>query len=244
MARIVFTLEDGVEIESELDADVITIGRHPDSIIMLPSGSVSSHHATIKRRGPDFYVQDLGTTNGTKLNGIDVEEAKLDHGDKVTVGDVHGIVHLKEPVAKEPVAKEPVAKEPVVENRLPALRTPDIIPPSAPPIPVLKVSKRRLAADKRARIQYKESTGCASFLIFLVLMLLAFLIGLHVRHGKETGRFLLQDLVTKFSERASEQLDQAPPSTPPANQGKEEESPGKKLRMPALQQGTGAPSNN
>src|SRR5438045_7580229 len=100
MARIVFTLEDGVEIESELDADVITIGRHPDSIIVLPSGSVSSHHATIKRRGTDFYVQDLGTTNGTKLNGVDVEEAKLDDGDKITFGDVRGIVHLREPVVE------------------------------------------------------------------------------------------------------------------------------------------------
>src|SRR5438045_9737197 len=123
MARIVFTLEDGVEIESELDADVITIGRHPDSIIVLPSGSVSIHHATIKRRGTDFYVQDLGTTNGTKLNGVDVEEAKLDDGDKITFGDVRGIVHLREPV---------------VEARLPPTRTPDIVAPSAPPIPVLK----------------------------------------------------------------------------------------------------------
>jgi hypothetical protein len=226
MARIVFTLEDGVEIESELDSDVITIGRHPDSIIVLPSGSVSSHHATIKRRGTDFYVQDLGTTNGTKLNGVDVEEAKLDDGDKITFGDVRGIVHLREPV---------------VEARLPPARTPDIVPPSAPPIPMLKVSKRRLAADKRARIQYKESTGCASFLIFLVLMLLAFIIGLHVRHGKETGGFLLQDLVKKFSERASENLEQAPPST---SERKEEKPPGKKMQMPTLQPPTGAPSNN
>src|SRR6186997_631631 len=96
MARIVFTLEDGVEIETELDSEVMTVGRHPDSIIVLPSGSVSAHHATIKRRGKDYYVQDLGTTNGTKLNGVDVEEAKLDDGDKITFGDVHGVVHLTE----------------------------------------------------------------------------------------------------------------------------------------------------
>src|SRR5215207_8046325 len=94
MARIVLTLEDGVEIVTELDSDVITVGRHPESIVVLPSGSVSSHHATIKRRGGDFYVQDLGTTNGTKLNGVDVEEAKLDDGDRITFGDVHGVVHL------------------------------------------------------------------------------------------------------------------------------------------------------
>ena len=74
MARIVFTLEDGTEIETELDSDLVTIGRHPESMVVLPSSSVSSHHATIKRRGDDYYVQDLGTTNGTKLNGAEVEE--------------------------------------------------------------------------------------------------------------------------------------------------------------------------
>jgi hypothetical protein len=223
---------------------VITIGRHPDSLIVLPSGSVSSHHATIKRRGEDYYVQDLGTTNGTKLNGVDVEEAKLDDGDKITFGDVRGIVHLKEPVVE---ARAPGLRAPD------PMRAPDIIPPSAPPIPRLKVSKRRLTADKRARIQYKESTGCASFLIFLVLLVLAFIIGLHVRHGKETGGILIEDVIKKFSEHASEHLDQAPASTMPESTSGETEGngtngkkqPGKKMRMPTLQPSpSGAPTNN
>ena len=68
MARIVLTLEDGVEIVTELDSDVITVGRHPESIVVLPSTSVSSHHATIKRRGGVYFVQDLGTTTNLGSN--------------------------------------------------------------------------------------------------------------------------------------------------------------------------------
>ena len=81
MARLVFTLEDGTEIETELDADVISIGRHPESTVVLPSPSVSAHHASVKHRGDSFFVQDHATTNGTKLNGVEVEEARLEDGD-------------------------------------------------------------------------------------------------------------------------------------------------------------------
>jgi pSer/pThr/pTyr-binding forkhead associated (FHA) protein len=221
MPRIVFTLEDGVEIESELDTDVITVGRHPDSIVVLPSGSVSSHHATIKRRGGDFYVQDLGTTNGTKLNGVDVEEAKLDDGDKITFGDVHGIVHLTEAA--------PPART--------VMPTPDIVPPSAPPIPAMS-TRRRLAAERRARIlPQKESTGCASFLIFLVFLTIAFLVGLHLRHYNETQRILFNDLLEKLRNRAVEHVEEAPASSAsesePASEPKMEK--GKRMKMPPLQ---------
>ena len=212
MPRIVFTLEDGVEIETELDADVITVGRHPDSIVVLPTGSVSSHHATIKRRGGDFYVQDLGTTNGTKLNGVDVEEAKLSDGDKIMFGDIPAIVHLTE--APPPAARDVV-------------RAPDIVAPSAPPLPSMSMGgRRRLAAQKRSKSgKYQESTGCASFLIFLLLMVIAFIIGLHVRHAVENnGAFLFQDILKQMSEKAANKLDETPtpestpapaPATPP-----------------------------
>ncbi|MFZ4763450.1 MAG: FHA domain-containing protein, partial [Roseimicrobium sp.] len=160
MARIVFTLEDGTEIETELDSDVITVGRHPDSIVVLPSGSVSSHHATIKRRAGSYYVQDLGTTNGTKLNGVEVEEAKLEDGDKITFGDIHGVVHLTDaPVSAKPMLPLPEA---------PALAV-------APSLPRRAVSARGRTAPA---VVYKESTGCAGFFIFLLLLIIALIIGL------------------------------------------------------------------
>ena len=207
MARIVFTLEDGVEIETELDGDVITVGRHPESLVVLPSASVSSHHATIKRRGADYFVQDLGTTNGTKLNGVDVEEAKLEDGDKVTFGDVSGIVHLTDGSAAPKGAGMP---------------TPDIIAPPTPPAPP-SLSRHRSATAKRTKVpQYEESSGCASFLLFLVFLLLAFIAGLHLRHYSETQKVLIQDVWEKFGSKitgkAMHQIEDGPAAPGPGTE--------------------------
>jgi hypothetical protein len=222
MARIVFTLEDGTEIEAELDSDVITIGRHSDSIVVLPSGSVSSHHATVKRRGDSYYVQDLGTTNGTKLNGVEVEEAKLEDGDQLTFGDIPAVVHLTEATRIIPSA----IPMPSFSN----------LPAGAPPLPAKtsgssgsgsgasaasgssgraqQVSQMARASGVRGRspshsrtVQYKESTGCAGFLTFLFFLVLAFLIGLHVRHGVVTGGFLLKDVMVKYRDKAESGAD-------------------------------------
>ena len=95
MPRIIFTLEDGTQIETELESELLTIGRHIDSHVVLPSASVSSHHATIKRRGGEYFVQDLGTINGTKLNGVQVEEARLSDGDQITFGNVPAVFRLE-----------------------------------------------------------------------------------------------------------------------------------------------------
>lgn len=203
MARIVFTLEDGVEIETELDTDVITVGRHPDSIVVLPSASVSSHHATIKRRGADYYVQDLGTTNGTKLNGVEIEEAKLEHGDTVTFGDIAGAVYLSN-------APLPTKAEPAVKAVLPS---PDFVAPAGTTAP--SPTSRKAPAKKKVKraavpAQYRESSGCAGFLTFLFFVVIAFIVGLHVRHGVETGKFLLQEVFEKYSGKAVEHIEAAP----------------------------------
>lgn len=211
MARLVFTLEDGTEIEAELDSDVITIGRHADSIVVLPSGSVSSHHATVKRRGDSFYVQDLGTTNGTKLNGVEVEEAKLEDGDQLAFGDVPAVVHLTNPARAIPSAV-PLPSFSNLPAGAPALPGKGSLPP---PIAAGATGRtgQQVAAMARTSgvrgrspahsrpVQYKESTGCAGFLTFLFFLVLAFLIGLHVRHGVVTGGFLLKDVMVKMRDK-------------------------------------------
>lgn len=206
MARIVFTLEDGTEIETELDAEVITIGRHADSIVVLPSSSVSSHHATIRQRGDSYYVQDLGTTNGTRLNGVEVEEARLEDGDQLTFGDIPAVVHLSVapitrgvPTAPVPIPV-PLAAAAPVASKFATSR-------SVPVAPGLRRSARPVQ-------QYEESSGCAGFLTFLVFLILAFVVGLHVRHGVETGGFLIGDVIKKVRDKASDGVEKdAAPAT-------------------------------
>lgn len=206
MAHIVFTLEDGTEIETELDSDVITIGRHSDSIVELPSASVSSHHATIKRRKDSFYVQDLGTTNGTKLNGVEVEEAKLEDGDQLCFGDIPAVVHLKEASEKKEavIAAAPVKRETgeVEEHELPqrGAAKKGIAKKGA------AAAGRRPMPVRRGSIpQYKETVGCAGFVAFLSFLALTFLIGLHLRHASETGGFLTGDILKKLRDGVGEQ---------------------------------------
>lgn len=69
-----------------VDRDVTTIGRHPDSHMFLDDVTVSRRHAEIRRRGDDLSVHDLGSLNGTYVNGDRVEERLLRTGDEVQVG--------------------------------------------------------------------------------------------------------------------------------------------------------------
>ena len=172
MARLVFTLEDGTEIETELDSDVISIGRHPESTVVLPSSSVSAHHATIKHRGDSYYVRDLVTTNGTKINGVEVEEAKLEDGDRLSFGDVPAVVHLTESPAKKKSDSEEAEREKA------------------------KLAAARLKAAQRTTV-YTESSGCAGILVLLAFLVFAFITGVCIRHANEHGGFLFWDIMKK-----------------------------------------------
>jgi len=71
-----------VEITSTL-----TIGSRPDSELRLEDPTVSRKHAEISRTAEGFLLQDLGSTNGTSLNGVRVDRAYLRGGAVVTVGE-------------------------------------------------------------------------------------------------------------------------------------------------------------
>ena len=69
-----------------LDAELTTMGRHPDSDIFLDDITVSRRHAEIARIGGAFEVTDAGSLNGTYVNQVLVERAVLADGDELQVG--------------------------------------------------------------------------------------------------------------------------------------------------------------
>lgn len=71
-----------------LDSGVAVIGRAPGSAVHLSDSSVSRRHAELRPAGDGWLVADLGSTNGTKVNGLTVVERRLREGDVVSVGDV------------------------------------------------------------------------------------------------------------------------------------------------------------
>ncbi len=77
-------LPDGSRIA--LGDDPVVIGRTPECAVALSDPQVSRRHAEVRRDDFGFRVVDLGSTNGTQVNGVAVKEQALDDGDVIMVG--------------------------------------------------------------------------------------------------------------------------------------------------------------
>jgi pSer/pThr/pTyr-binding forkhead associated (FHA) protein/soluble lytic murein transglycosylase-like protein len=67
----------------------VSIGRARDNLICIEETTVSQYHAVIERRGADFWLIDLDSTNGTTLNSLPLTgEARLRHRDTISISDV------------------------------------------------------------------------------------------------------------------------------------------------------------
>jgi pSer/pThr/pTyr-binding forkhead associated (FHA) protein len=71
-----------------LDGRVVTIGRLPDRDVVLDDAGVSRLHAEVRRIGSAFRLVDLGSANGTVVNGARIVEHALVDGDVIRMGDV------------------------------------------------------------------------------------------------------------------------------------------------------------
>ena len=78
--------EDGDERTVPLASDTLTIGRLADCDIVLVDKGASRKHAQLKLRGDVWTITDLGSTNGTRLNGQTIQSRELSDGDKITIG--------------------------------------------------------------------------------------------------------------------------------------------------------------
>lgn len=68
-------------------ADGLTIGRADDNAIALHDARASRRHAKIVADGSGWSVEDLGSSNGTFVDGAQVRRSRLDHGQILTVGE-------------------------------------------------------------------------------------------------------------------------------------------------------------
>jgi adenylate cyclase len=79
-------LVDGADRTFPLTGEQVRIGRGPDNEVRLSDPSVSRHHAVVERGREGWMIRDLGSTNGTRLNGERVERAPLGAGGTVQIG--------------------------------------------------------------------------------------------------------------------------------------------------------------
>ncbi len=172
MAKVILSLEGSVIREMNLDKERVTIGRKPQNDIQIENLAVSSEHARIVTILNDSFLEDMGSTNGTLVNGNPIKKHILQNNDVIEIGkytlkfvndapvaaqaspeDFERTMVLRAPPAQRAPAAAPAA-EPKGETmpRMAAVPKPALAPvaASAPPAAAAKPAAAPTAAPAAA----------------------------------------------------------------------------------------------
>lgn len=86
VAKLITTSSTGEENVYPLTKETTTIGRKPSNDISIDNLSISGRHAQVITILDDSFLEDLGSTNGTYVNGKLVKKHALENGDNITLG--------------------------------------------------------------------------------------------------------------------------------------------------------------
>lgn len=122
MARIILYLNDQFLREIPLSRETITIGRKPDNDVSLDHHAVSGYHAQIITLLNDSFVEDLGSTNGTRVNDTPIRKRALKEGDTISIYH-YRLVYTRLSGSLQPLASDQLEKTMIV--RMDALGLPN-----------------------------------------------------------------------------------------------------------------------
>ena len=182
MPRVTITVpeKNAQPYRFQLDCQVVTLGRGSDNDIAIDSGSVSVHHAEMRRIEGGYELSNTGSTNGITLDGIRYETIPLRSGATVKIGDVSFDFMLtaeeSEALAREkPLEPSPITREVVLPRPQRTSYTPE----------------------------KSSGGGFGAMLVFLILAVAAFAIGMAIRYQKETGGSLIEAIQAKAALRVT-----------------------------------------
>ncbi len=117
MARLVYVDRDGRERSVSVGAHFprVTVGRNPDCVIQTTKPSVSRTHSEFVFNGAEYEVADLGSSNGTFINGREIRRQLLRDRDEVKCGDFVIRFFLEDNEQEQPQAYEPPGNAPKYE---------------------------------------------------------------------------------------------------------------------------------
>lgn len=95
MAKLVLSMNGAIQGEFELDQEKLFIGRKPENAIQIDNLAVSGKHALITTILDDSFLEDLGSTNGTYVNGKLVKKYALKNSDVISIGK-HELKYINE----------------------------------------------------------------------------------------------------------------------------------------------------
>jgi pSer/pThr/pTyr-binding forkhead associated (FHA) protein len=138
------TIAEGKESGREFtfDQPQVVIGRNAECDVVLYDPGVSRKHARIFHEGESYFVEDMGSSNGTKVNGTLVKRQELADGDAVTLGPV---VFKFGAAAEDPIEKTTAAS--VVDESTRIVQRSSVRPPPARR-PVAALAPEGVAGDR------------------------------------------------------------------------------------------------
>jgi hypothetical protein len=86
VGKLVLYLADGTTLDILLNRERVTIGRRADNDVCLPYPAVSAEHAAVVTILSDSFLEDVGSTNGTLVNGRPVVKHFLRDRDQIDIG--------------------------------------------------------------------------------------------------------------------------------------------------------------
>src|SRR5437660_12119680 len=95
MPKIFLKFNEQVLKEIPLDKPRLTIGRKPDNDLVIDNPAMSGHHALIFSEEGVFFIEDLGSTNGTFVNDAKIHKERLKNSDRVALS-AHVLIYQDE----------------------------------------------------------------------------------------------------------------------------------------------------
>ncbi len=157
----------------QLDRQTVTLGRGSDNDIAIESGSVSVHHAEMRRVVGGYELHDAGSTNGIKLDGVRYEMIPLRSGSTVKIGDVSFDFALSDEESEALAREKPTEPSPITREAELPKHQPAYAPANS------------------------GGGGFGAILVFLILAAAAFFAGMAIRYQKETGGSLIEAIQAK-----------------------------------------------
>lgn len=121
--RFLRVILDGREEYLPLTGSVARVGRDKECDVFVPHASVSRRHADLHRIGPIFILRDVGSRNGTYVNGRKIQQARVDRGDEIRFALVQAFLvgaEVKDPYRRtdQVLAPAPIRANPAETMRI------------------------------------------------------------------------------------------------------------------------------
>jgi pSer/pThr/pTyr-binding forkhead associated (FHA) protein len=169
MAKVILSMDGQVLNEYPLTKERTTIGRRPHNDIAIDNLAISGEHAVIVTILNDSFLEDLGSTNGTMVNGVPVKKHFLQNSDNIELGK-YTLKFVAENAGKAAASEDyektmilrpgMMAKPAMAQAPAPVIARPpnatQEIPPGLPPAPPERptaAAPAALASDKKGVVQ-------------------------------------------------------------------------------------------